>query len=182
MNCYIFSVGLPLVNNFPKMNCHIKICWFTHFCRQNLASRIYALLSSNPPVCQDWVGVGGQANLIVKVTLPLHGLAFLLLFSAVLPLLNSLIRPISSETYGADLVTGQVHRRCRDQHTYVCLVYGVFDRGLWCLRQMPQMQQEDPFHCVVSNCLSLSTAGRVLTPYTGVSSGNWNAHNWTSWG
>ena len=27
-----------------------------------VASRIYALLSSNPPECQDW-GAGGQANL-----------------------------------------------------------------------------------------------------------------------
>ena len=29
-----------------------------HFCRQNVASRIYALLSSNPPECQE-CGKGG---------------------------------------------------------------------------------------------------------------------------
>ena len=43
-----------LINNFSKMNFYPKICWFTHFCCQNVASRIYALFSSNPPECQDW--------------------------------------------------------------------------------------------------------------------------------
>ena len=33
-------------------NFHTKMCQFTHFCRQNVASHIYGLLSSNPQGCQ----------------------------------------------------------------------------------------------------------------------------------
>ena len=41
-------------------------------CCQNVVSGIYALLSSNPPDCQDWgEGGRGQTNLGAEATLPL---------------------------------------------------------------------------------------------------------------
>ena len=39
---------------------------FTHFLSQNVRSRIYALLSSNPPECQDW-GKGGGIKPILAM-------------------------------------------------------------------------------------------------------------------
>ena len=40
---------------------------FTHFLSQNVASRIYALLSSNPPECQDWGKGGGGVKPILAM-------------------------------------------------------------------------------------------------------------------
>ena len=34
-----------LVNNISKMNFYLKICWFMHFCCQNVASCIYVFFS-----------------------------------------------------------------------------------------------------------------------------------------
>ena len=45
---------------------HAKILWsFTHFCRQNVAIRICALLWSNPPESQDLGFTGGGDLLAV---------------------------------------------------------------------------------------------------------------------
>ena len=57
-----------------KVIIHSQKWSFTHFLRQNVASRIYALLSSNPPECQDW-GKGGG----VKPILAMPGFSLLLL-------------------------------------------------------------------------------------------------------
>ena len=98
------------------MSLHSQKLLLTHFCRQNVASQIYALLSSNPPECQVWgKGGGDQANLgnakilraygqvtpplIVLVTLRIkHVISSKLLYTSPHP---ETIHPIRPSTYSS---------------------------------------------------------------------------------